>query len=243
MSKQSIVSTSLDKVESIENTAVSTFNKSIDKFGRQVSGISGNLNPATLKIELNSALKSSGFSKGIEEYVNQAYQGIIDVSGDTYKQLYGKGFKLSDESLNQLGNLQKIDVGNFEALANKTINELNTKLLTSTLTPVSKKILRDSIEKSIDLLKQHMETNVVTSTAGVYRDANTLLAQDNGITKFQYVGSLIATSRKFCKKHLGEIQTMEEWGNEDNGQQLPVPLYQGGYNCRHSFIGIADGFE
>jgi len=243
MSKQSIVSTSLDKVETIEVTAVNTFNKSIDRFGREVSGISGNINPATLKTELNIALKQSGYYKGVESYLTEAYQGIIEVSGDTYKRLYGKGFRFSDESLNTLGNLRVIDAQNFEALATNTINNLNTQLLTSTVLPVSQTVIAESIDKTINTLKNHMATQVTTSTAGVYRGANTLLAQDNGITKFQYVGNLITTSRDFCKYNLGKVKTMKEWGDTPNGQGLPTPLYQGGYNCRHSFIGVVEGFE
>jgi len=243
MPKQDIIDTNLGKVGAIESAANDVFSTSIDDFSRQVTSIAGEINPATLKAELKVALRQSGYYQGTEAYISQAYQGIIDVSGETYKQLYGKGFKLTDESLQNLGNLQSIDAQNFQALADNTINELNKQILTSTVTPISQAALNESLERTLKQFKDYVETNITTSTAGVYRDANTLLAQDNGIDKFEYVGVMDSITRQFCRIHMGEVKTMEEWAKEKNGQKLPVPLYMGGYNCRHTFKGVIDDFE
>jgi len=242
MPKQDIIDTSINSVDVIEKTASKVFETSIDKFGKGVIGISSNINPATLKAELNVVLRQSGYYKGVETYLTEAYQGIIEISGDTYKRLYGQGFRFTDESLQSLGNLRVIDAQNFQALADNTINNLNTQLLTSTITPVSQQVIMDSIDKAINTFKNYTNTNVATSTAGVYREANVLLAQDNGIELFEYVGVRDSITRPFCRHNIGKKKTMIEWGNERNGQGLSVPLYQGGYNCRHTFIGVIVGF-
>lgn len=242
MPKQDIIDTSIGKVEAIEKTASTVFEKSITKYGREVLGIVGNINPATLKAELNVLLRQSGYYKGVEAYLTDAYQGIIEVSGSTYKSLYGKGFKFTDQSLQTLGNMRIIDADSFQSLATNAVNNLNTQLLTSTITPVSQAVIAEGIEKTINTFKNYTNTQVATSTAGVYRNANTLLAQDNGITKFAYVGVMDRRTRPFCETQLRQNQpkTMAEWGKEDNGQGLPVPIYMGGWNCRHTFIGVTE---
>jgi hypothetical protein len=68
-----------------------------------------------------------------------------------------------------------------------------------------------------------------------------MLAEDNGITEFQYVGPRDQLNRTFCKfpgegGHLFEIKTKEEWDQLDNGQIGPVSVYRGGYNCRHQLV-------
>jgi len=45
-------------------------------------------------------------------------------------------------------------------------------------------------------------------------------------------------TREFCRKHIGEVKTLEEWDKLDNGQLNPVSVYCGGYNCRH-FLMVA----
>jgi hypothetical protein len=81
-------------------------------------------------------------------------------------------------------------------------------------------------------------------------EANTALAQfDNnyhtqtahaaGIDKFLYDGT-IYKSRWFCIKHIGNIYTLEELRNMDNGQGLPVETSLGGFNCVHYHTAIVE---
>ena len=61
------------------------------------------------------------------------------------------------------------------------------------------------------------------------------------ITKFQYVGTNITTTRDFCRRYLDRVFTEEEarsiWQQSWRGKSGTDPfINRGGYRCRHSFI-------
>ena len=70
-------------------------------------------------------------------------------------------------------------------------------------------------------------------------------AEEFGITKFKYAGSLIKDSRKWCVDHVGKIYTLEEienwesqkWQGKKSGDSFVV---RGGWNCRHRWLPVVD---
>ena len=65
--------------------------------------------------------------------------------------------------------------------------------------------------------------------------------KEAGITKYQYVGTNITTTRGFCRTHLNRVFTEEEarslWQTTWRGKSGTDPfINRGGYRCRHSFI-------
>lgn len=65
--------------------------------------------------------------------------------------------------------------------------------------------------------------------------------KEAGITKFQYVGTNITTTRSFCRRYLDRVFTEEEarsiWQQSWRGKSGTDPfINRGGYRCRHSFI-------
>ena len=65
--------------------------------------------------------------------------------------------------------------------------------------------------------------------------------KEAGITKFQYVGTNITTTRNFCRRYLDRVFTEEEarsiWQQSWRGKSGTDPFVnRGGYRCRHSFI-------
>ena len=98
----------------------------------------------------------------------------------------------------------------------------------------------ENIAKTAQTFRNHAQTWTTTSTSGLYRESNTLLAQDNGLEKFEYVGVLDDRTRDFCIDALSmPPMTIDEWNAQKNGQIEPVSIYGGGYNCRHSLVGVA----
>ena len=65
-----------------------------------------------------------------------------------------------------------------------------------------------------------------------------------GLTKFKYRGSVIGTSRPFCKRHAGKVFNKDEirriWkSNSWEGKKPGDPfIVRGGYNCRHHWRPI-----
>ena len=65
--------------------------------------------------------------------------------------------------------------------------------------------------------------------------------KEAGISKFQYVGTNITTTRSFCRRYLDRVFTEEEarsiWQQSWRGKSGTDPfINRGGYRCRHSFI-------
>lgn len=72
--------------------------------------------------------------------------------------------------------------------------------------------------------------------------------KEAGITKFQYVGTNIATTRDFCRRNLNRVFTEEEarstWQSTWRGKSGTDPfINRGGYRCRHSFILYDDDWD
>ena len=71
--------------------------------------------------------------------------------------------------------------------------------------------------------------------------------KEAGITKFQYVGTNITTTRSFCRRYLDRVFTEEEaraiWQQSWRGKSGTDPFVnRGGYRCRHSFIPYDDAW-
>jgi len=72
--------------------------------------------------------------------------------------------------------------------------------------------------------------------------------KEAGITKFQYVGTNITTTRDFCRRNLNRVFTEEEarstWQSTWRGKSGTDPfINRGGYRCRHSFILFDDDWD
>jgi len=67
-------------------------------------------------------------------------------------------------------------------------------------------------------------------------------AEDAGINLFLYYGNLIATSRDFCIRRVEKVFSKEVIDSWDEtpwvGKSGPAYTNRGGYNCRHSWVGV-----
>ena len=83
--------------------------------------------------------------------------------------------------------------------------------------------------------KKHWAQTVAVTAKSAFSSANTVSrAEEVGINKLRYAGP--PAQRPFCQLHLGNVYTLKEIRQMDNGQGLPVLYYRGGYNCRHRWV-------
>ena len=241
MPNSKIVNKSIDKVTSIEEATQLGFAGTIETFGRlsERTISQGKYTPATIKPLLQRDLIHSGYYLQVDGYLGGTYQTILNESYDMYNNLYGTQFQFSQDSLLKIQGYKAVDLENFSNNANRAISTYTTTAINSQLTGVFNLATIDNIGKATKKLINDTNTWVTTSTSGLYRTSNTLLAQDNGLTKFTYMGILDSRTRPFCKRYIGQTRTQEEWNTLDNGQVNPVFVYAGGYNCRHSFVAVA----
>ncbi|MCP4645826.1 MAG: hypothetical protein GY851_35600 [bacterium] len=80
------------------------------------------------------------------------------------------------------------------------------------------------------------------ATMGYYRTMHLKKAEDAGLDHWLYVGDVIETTRKFCKRHVmkvydaAKINELDktEWGGKSGSLWTDA----GGYNCRHHWHGV-----
>lgn len=92
----------------------------------------------------------------------------------------------------------------------------------------------------------NIKTEVGTAVSAFNATINATKAEELGLDLFLYVGPVDKITRPFCK-HLLEnrqppIYTKDEISQMDNDQNLDVLIYRGGYNCRHHWRAISEGF-
>lgn len=75
------------------------------------------------------------------------------------------------------------------------------------------------------------------SVMNFHNQVNLSKANDLGIYHFLYVGDIMGTSRKFCRRRAGKVYTrgqINSWNRYQwAGKAGPAFQYRGGYNCRH----------
>ena len=237
---QNLVLNSISQVRDIEDTFISnlttverrltsSFQKLLNEAGR-VDVVDVALN----RQQVQNILVDSG-------YFTEAQNLLDNESFDQYNKLYGESFQFAPASLQEIQALKQLDFGQFNQLGTKAGESLNRILTTVQLGDMSFNQAVDEFASAATQLGNHSKTWVNTGLQGVYSKANTMLAEDNGITEFQYVGPRDQITRPFCKSHLFEIKTTDEWNqlNDEQGQIAPVSVDRGGWNCRHQLVGIA----
>ncbi|MCE7856886.1 MAG: hypothetical protein DYG97_10130 [Ignavibacteria bacterium CHB3] len=148
----------------------------------------------------------------------------------------GEQITFSDADYEKLRAAYKIDFSSVEDKLNFSVEQEFTKILKS---DSSYSNLRNELRKK-DIGEFQASTLANTAVAqfdNAYMIEN---AQQAGVTKYLYDGTIIATTRDFCRERVGRVFTLEELEAMDNGQGLPVIPSLGGYNCRHYLTPIID---
>jgi hypothetical protein len=85
-------------------------------------------------------------------------------------------------------------------------------------------------------------TEVKTKIASYGRQVTAAVGESAGLDLYLYTGPRDGITRMFCKPLINKVVTEAQMARLDNGQGLPVKLSGGGYNCRHSWSPVSQGF-
>lgn len=163
--------------------------------------------------ELSKELKTSILSTIVKEY-----EWIADKTlDDDIRNLIRNALRLLQEDFSKLD--KRIDA----KLSNDIYGLLNRDF--------SQVDLNNTIESSLGVSKYVVKTLTRTITGAF--DTLGFVKDMAETDELEYIGP--PAERPFCREHLGKTLTVAEWKRKSNGQGLPVLLYRGGYNCRHSF--------
>lgn len=95
--------------------------------------------------------------------------------------------------------------------------------------------IESSISKLLNNQKRHINTVSNTTQIAISRAVTIDKAKDED--RFKYSGSQF-NARSFCRTMLNQVLTKSEIRQLNNGQNLPVDYYCGGYNCRHRWVKV-----
>jgi hypothetical protein len=242
-----IILNSLSSIRSIEdsftNELVSVMGKLESQLIQQI-GVSSAVDVAETALarqNIERILLDSGYYETTGRLLSDGYQAAIQESFNIYRESIGESFQFSDVSLDRLNTLKSMDLQQLTRLGDDFATDMTRVLLDLQFGSLSQAQAIDAIRSNVGKFSGYAQTWVTTGLSGIYRESNLLMAQDNGITKYVYVGPLDRITRHFCRDLLrerGKQYTQAEIDKMNNGQINPVSTFAGGYNCRHQWVGV-----
>jgi hypothetical protein len=103
--------------------------------------------------------------------------------------------------------------------------------------------------QAITALSQRLEksegrqlTEVRTKLSQYGRNITAVVAEAADLDLYLYTGPRDGITRDFCRALINKVVDEKQMRSLSNGQGLPVKTSGGGYNCRHSWSPITEGF-
>jgi hypothetical protein len=174
--------------------------------------------------ELSKIFKDAGISGAI---TRQDKSILKILSGDSYNQM------------SSLGNQYEVQISNkiySGVLVGDSVEDMTQEI---------SQLLVGGTDKAGRPMANHAKTIATTG----YREADSIIlekkGEEFGIEKWEYAGSLIKDSRKWCMDHVGKTYTIEEikeWNDRSwKGKKEGNPFVtRGGWNCRHRWLPVVD---
>jgi len=234
-----------DDMAAIADNVVKALESSLSKFEKLVIAntdkvaVANSAEIALAKENIKALLVESGYYKEVGVLLNDDYAKAVNASHDMYKSMYNKSMRFSPESLNSLSITKQLDLNQFNMLGDKAADQLTQGLIEMQYGAVTRQqLVTEMVGNTVGTLRNQANTQVRTGMQGYFRQSNVKLAEDAGIDKYEYVGPGDDITRDFCNDHIGQVKTLKEWDNLDNGQLGPVSVFGGGYNCRHQLVAV-----
>lgn len=80
-----------------------------------------------------------------------------------------------------------------------------------------------------------------TATMALINEKNNrtaIQASRDGDPLMRYDGPIGATSRTFCREHVGQVKKLSEWREVKNQFDQSAAIFLGGWKCRHRFVPV-----
>jgi hypothetical protein len=248
--------------------------KDMDIRGDQLAATTKNVKAiGQLKAELEKAVLSVPYLDKVSEFL-KAFNTVSDLQASYFKTIVDD---FSIPKVLQAVKEQAVDAtieGLTEAGMRANVIEGATDILRTNITTGGK--FSDLMDQMRDFIigspkvpgamlryTQQLTTDAINQYSAQY---NQIVTDDLGLDWFQYVGSIIKTSRPLCKAlvdkkwiHRSEIEDIiqgdfpefkQQGGRLDARTGLPAgmipgtnkynfPIYRGGYNCGHQLVPVS----
>lgn len=233
---------------------------------------------ATIRTKLATVASNKEFMSGVKSVANamdKLYKAQVEYYSKAFPQkTLGENAKKKHQALQQIAISNVASGLSQSALTASVVEPLNKMLLRAVTSGAKYADLIDEFHKQLEssddstsALAKYAKTYATTAMTQLAGENNRLFTDDLGAEWFQYVGSVIETSRQFCELltekeyiHKSEIKDILNGYIEIDGKVhecemnpktgLPKGLIEGtteqnfqvnvgGWNCRHQLIPIA----
>jgi len=181
-----------------------------------------------------------GFDLSIDEFIEQA---------DLISQAVEKTTRIVQPDLGLTAIQQQLDLmqaSSVETLFDDVIIPNVTSGVRESLVAMTVDV---PIKQEMSSLSQKMQsatgrqlTEVNTKLSMYGRGVTAAMAEEAGLSFYLYTGPQDGETRKFCSPLVDKVVSESQMRKLNNRQGLSVKTAGGGYNCRHSWSPVSEGF-
>lgn len=125
-------------------------------------------------------------------------------------------------------------------LAQATVDAIREQLLAG---EIDRAALASTIETQTGTSTRFARTQAQAAVGGLNQTYREQVAQSAGLTFYSYYGTVQNNTRPFCRIHVGYVFPRARVEQMRNGMLEPVIVFKGGWQCRHSWLGVDPSWD
>lgn len=190
--------------------------------------------------QLTDLILQAGLGNAIDVFIEQ--QDLISASIKDTLEAVDPAFKF-DSILPQIDALQ---IQSSNAVFDEIIIPVYQKAIRESLRDLTIEVPVQSALSNLQTRMKKSEgsalTEVKTKLSQYGRSINAVASKAAGIKNYLYTGPRDGITRNFCKALINLVVNDQQMKQLNNNQGLNVITSGGGYNCRHSWSPVTEGF-
>jgi|TARA_R100000479_G_scaffold131257_1_gene69150 vacuolar-type H+-ATPase subunit I/STV1 len=103
-------------------------------------------------------------------------------------------------------------------------------------------VIASNLQLKLERSTGRQLTQIKTEISSYGRSINAAVAEQAGLDHYLYTGPKDGITRPFCRQLINLVVDKQQMNKLNNGQGLSVLISGGGYNCRHSWSPVSEGF-
>ena len=224
-------------------------------FAKALTNSASNLTK-TIEAAINTARVQSILGYTDEQLMEFILQGGLGLAVDEFieqtdliRQSVQKGILAIKQDVNfsqiasDLEAIQAITAKTvFEDVILPPVKKSITESLRDGLLEVPTEIIVSNLQTRLESSMGRQLTEIKTQISSYGRSITAFVAESAGLDLYLYTGPKDGITRPFCNELINLVVTKDQMNKLNNGQGLGVLAYGGGYNCRHSWSPVTQGF-
>ena len=182
----------------------------------------------------------NGYGLAVSEFIDQA-----DKIRDSVKRAFevtAEDFSFSRIDL-QVDTLQTITTSAvFDDVVIPTVKGNIKEALRDLALDIPPQTIRSNLAQKLESASGRQLTEIRTKISQYGRAINSVAAKAAGLDHYLYTGPIDGITRGFCRELVNLVVNDKQMSRLNNGQGLSVITSGGGYNCRHSWSPVSEGF-